>query len=211
MISQGGISGTITDIRMIFQTVLKANGVALILAHYYPSGNLNPLETDKKTLRKSNRSGNYLTSQFLITSFSMRSPTSLFRLGMCKFEDMGKTIILLTVLCIVFSCSFGDNAEFKITNSSNERIDSISIKTSEESIFDSFISIESGETSEYYIDMTDLPTVEGQYSLSFKRASSDSFEIKDFGYFTNGNPLEKLIRIFIEQDSVRIEQVFDNY
>jgi len=34
LISQGGISGTITDIRMIFQTALKANACAIIVAHY---------------------------------------------------------------------------------------------------------------------------------------------------------------------------------
>jgi len=34
MVSLGGISGTITDIRLIFQTALKASSVAIILAHY---------------------------------------------------------------------------------------------------------------------------------------------------------------------------------
>jgi len=48
MISMGGISGTITDIRMIFQTALKANASGIIISHNHPSGNLNPSEADKK-------------------------------------------------------------------------------------------------------------------------------------------------------------------
>jgi len=59
-ISQGGISGTITDIRMIFQAALKANGVALILAHNHPSGNLNPSEADKKITQKIKQAGELL-------------------------------------------------------------------------------------------------------------------------------------------------------
>ena len=52
MISLGGISGTITDIRMIFQVALKSSSSAIILAHNHPSGNLNPSEADKKITQK---------------------------------------------------------------------------------------------------------------------------------------------------------------
>ena len=60
LISMGGISGTITDIRMIFQTALKANSSAIILAHNHPSGNLNPSEADKKITAKIKEAGNFL-------------------------------------------------------------------------------------------------------------------------------------------------------
>lgn len=51
-ISQGGVSGTITDIRIILQEALTKLSSAIILAHNHPSGNLNPSEADKKISRK---------------------------------------------------------------------------------------------------------------------------------------------------------------
>ncbi|MBT7463546.1 MAG: JAB domain-containing protein, partial [Bacteroidetes bacterium] len=54
------ISGTITDIRLIFQTALKASSVAIILAHNHPSGNLNPSEADKKITQKIKQAGELL-------------------------------------------------------------------------------------------------------------------------------------------------------
>jgi DNA repair protein RadC len=47
-ISQGGVSGTITDIRIILQEALSRLASAIILAHNHPSGNLSPSEADKK-------------------------------------------------------------------------------------------------------------------------------------------------------------------
>ena len=51
-ISEGGISGCLVNIRRIFQTALKANASAVILAHNHPSGNLQPSEADHKITRK---------------------------------------------------------------------------------------------------------------------------------------------------------------
>lgn len=51
-ISQGGVSGTITDIRIILQEALTKLASAMILAHNHPSGNLNPSEADKKITLK---------------------------------------------------------------------------------------------------------------------------------------------------------------
>jgi len=45
-ISQGGLSGTVADTKVIFQVSLKANACSLILAHNHPSGNLHPSEAD---------------------------------------------------------------------------------------------------------------------------------------------------------------------
>lgn len=40
-VSKGGISGTVTDIRLIFQGALKSNASGVILCHNHPSGNFN--------------------------------------------------------------------------------------------------------------------------------------------------------------------------
>jgi DNA repair protein RadC len=56
-ISEGGISGTITDIRLIFQAAIKANSSAIIAIHNHPSGNLHPSGADKKITQKIKEAG----------------------------------------------------------------------------------------------------------------------------------------------------------
>ncbi|WP_341221044.1 JAB domain-containing protein [Polaribacter atrinae] len=51
-ISEGGITSTIVDIRLIFQTVLKAHGVGFIICHNHPSGKLEPSNADKHLTEK---------------------------------------------------------------------------------------------------------------------------------------------------------------
>lgn len=51
-ISQGGISGTVTDVRIILQYALKANASAIVLCHNHPSGNLQPSDADLKITSK---------------------------------------------------------------------------------------------------------------------------------------------------------------
>jgi DNA repair protein RadC len=51
-VSRGGISGTITDIRIIFQVAVKSNASAIILSHNHPSGNLQPSDADKQITTK---------------------------------------------------------------------------------------------------------------------------------------------------------------
>ena len=45
-ISQGGLSGTVADPKVIFQVALKSNACSLILAHNHPSGNGEPSRED---------------------------------------------------------------------------------------------------------------------------------------------------------------------
>jgi DNA repair protein RadC len=45
-ISQGGISGTITDVRLILKSAIDNMASGLILCHNHPSGNLKPSEQD---------------------------------------------------------------------------------------------------------------------------------------------------------------------
>lgn len=59
-ISAGGISGTIADIRLIFQTALKANSCAIIISHCHPSGNTAPSDADKKLTTKIRDAGKLL-------------------------------------------------------------------------------------------------------------------------------------------------------
>ena len=51
-ISQGGITGTVIDIRVVLGVALKSGATGIILSHNHPSGNLNPSEADKTLTRK---------------------------------------------------------------------------------------------------------------------------------------------------------------
>ena len=51
-ISQGGISGTVVDQRIIFKKALLYLASSIILVHNHPSGNLTPSSQDKKVTQK---------------------------------------------------------------------------------------------------------------------------------------------------------------
>lgn len=51
-ISQGGISGTVTDVRLILNATVEKLASGIILAHNHPSGNLSPSEADLKITKK---------------------------------------------------------------------------------------------------------------------------------------------------------------
>ncbi|MFA5872607.1 MAG: DNA repair protein RadC [Anaerolineales bacterium] len=51
-ISQGGISGTVTDVRLILNAAVERLASGIILAHNHPSGNLSPSDADLKITKK---------------------------------------------------------------------------------------------------------------------------------------------------------------
>ena len=52
MISQGGISGTVIDVRLILKTALEKMASALILCHNHPSGTMQASDADMKITKK---------------------------------------------------------------------------------------------------------------------------------------------------------------
>lgn len=64
-VSKGGISGTVTDIRIIFQAAIKANASGIIVCHNHPSGNMNPSESDTKITHKIKEAGAIMDIQLL--------------------------------------------------------------------------------------------------------------------------------------------------
>lgn len=52
LISEGGITETSVDVRVILQAALLTNSVALVLAHNHPSGNLKPSQEDIKITKQ---------------------------------------------------------------------------------------------------------------------------------------------------------------
>lgn len=50
--SQGGITGTVADIRLILATALKIAATGIIMAHNHPSGNTKPSRSDTQLTHK---------------------------------------------------------------------------------------------------------------------------------------------------------------
>ena len=59
-LSMGGISGTVIDPKIVFQTALKANASCIILAHNHPSGEIVPSEQDNSLTAKLKSAGEFL-------------------------------------------------------------------------------------------------------------------------------------------------------
>ena len=59
-VSEGGLSGTVADPRLIFSTALKCNAVSLIMAHNHPSGNIQPSAADIQLTKNIAASGKLL-------------------------------------------------------------------------------------------------------------------------------------------------------
>ncbi|MBS1548932.1 MAG: DNA repair protein RadC [Bacteroidetes bacterium] len=51
-ISQGGISGTVVDVRLIFKRALEHLATGIFIAHNHPSGNLKPSAEDLKITKQ---------------------------------------------------------------------------------------------------------------------------------------------------------------
>lgn len=51
-ISQGGISGTVVDVRIIAKYAIESLATSVILAHNHPSGNLKPSQMDIDITKK---------------------------------------------------------------------------------------------------------------------------------------------------------------
>lgn len=52
LLSKGGITGTLVDVRLVLKQALELGAVGLILAHNHPSGTLKPSEADKQVTNK---------------------------------------------------------------------------------------------------------------------------------------------------------------
>lgn len=64
-ISQGGITGTIVDRRMIFATALKCGATSIILSHNHPSGNTTPSDADIRMTKEVIKGGETLDIKVL--------------------------------------------------------------------------------------------------------------------------------------------------
>jgi DNA repair protein RadC len=64
-LSQGGVSGTVTDVRVAMKKAVEYLASGIIVCHNHPSGNLTPSESDTKITLKMKEAGNLLDIQLL--------------------------------------------------------------------------------------------------------------------------------------------------
>ncbi len=64
-ISQGGISGTVIDVRLILKNALDRLATSIILCHNHPSGNLKPSDADIKITTKISEASRSMDIQLL--------------------------------------------------------------------------------------------------------------------------------------------------
>jgi DNA repair protein RadC len=64
-ISQGGVSGTVTDVRIIMKKAIENLASGIIVCHNHPSGNLTPSESDTKITQKIREAGELIDVQLL--------------------------------------------------------------------------------------------------------------------------------------------------
>jgi len=64
-LSQGGISGTVTDVRIALKTAISCLASGIIICHNHPSGNLNPSDGDKHITQKIKDAGALMDIQLL--------------------------------------------------------------------------------------------------------------------------------------------------
>ncbi|HZG23996.1 MAG TPA: DNA repair protein RadC [Chitinophagaceae bacterium] len=60
IVSEGGITGTVADPRVILKKALEENAVSLILCHNHPSGNLRPSRADEELTFKIREAAKFL-------------------------------------------------------------------------------------------------------------------------------------------------------
>lgn len=115
---------------------------------------------------------------------------------------------IFTVISCLVSCENRVIANFEISNKTNLKIDSLKV----EPILVSngqYISLNPNGTAEYKADMAGIEKIDGSYKLSYQL--DGEWNVKDFGYYTNGYSTEKLTRIEIEKDTIMFDAEFGQY
>lgn len=83
LISTGGMSGTVVDVKQLLAVALKANAAGIIMAHNHPSANLQPSQADCELTRRVKEAGKLL--DLLLLDYLIISPDGTYY----SFADEG--------------------------------------------------------------------------------------------------------------------------
>jgi DNA repair protein RadC len=65
LVSSGGLTGTVADIRLILKNAILHNANKLVVAHNHPSGNLQPSSADKELTKKIKEAAEWMDIKLL--------------------------------------------------------------------------------------------------------------------------------------------------
>ncbi len=65
VLSTGGITGTVADVRLIFSTALNSLATSIVISHNHPSGNINPSGNDVNLTKKIKEAGAIMDIQLM--------------------------------------------------------------------------------------------------------------------------------------------------
>ena len=82
LLSSGGITGSVLDLRILFGMACKSLATALILAHNHPAGSLSPSKADVDVTRRAVEAGKLL-------DIKICDHVILTRSGLYSFADEG--------------------------------------------------------------------------------------------------------------------------
>jgi hypothetical protein len=122
-----------------------------------------------------------------------------------------KNLLIILIVLFAAGCDNKIIAKFEITNQTEEQLDSVFVKTADNTQLLDYISLKKNETKTYFLDMTNLPKVDGDYILSYNVTNDETSKQVRFGYYTNGYPEEEVTYLEIKTDTVVINQVFKKY
>ena len=64
-VSEGGITGTLVDVRIVYQAALLCNATSIVVSHNHPSGTLRPSQADIKVTQDLKKAGELLNIKLL--------------------------------------------------------------------------------------------------------------------------------------------------
>ncbi|MEO5593784.1 MAG: JAB domain-containing protein, partial [Chitinophagaceae bacterium] len=65
IVSEGGITGTVADPRIILKKALQEDAVSIVLCHNHPSGSLRPSRADEELTHKIKEAAKYFDIKVL--------------------------------------------------------------------------------------------------------------------------------------------------
>jgi hypothetical protein len=113
-------------------------------------------------------------------------------------------ILSASLLLALSSCSDFSKGKFRLTNNTQYPIDSICIAPDKQ-FGHNYIFLKPNEIKNYEIDISGYST-DGSYLIQYKTGLYK--KVKIFGYYSNGNSMEKLTKIYFEADTIQIEPIY---
>jgi hypothetical protein len=122
-----------------------------------------------------------------------------------------KSLLLITILLVFFlvACKEKTGIDFYVTNQRDTVLQNVNLSPGKSPVIISYL--KPGETKKVFMDFSGAAKVDGCYQINIDNAKNKDNNLI-FGYYSNGIPLEKEMRIAILNDTFQITAVFrDGY